>query len=85
MADGRFRDGLRSSQTSPRTPGPSDTRIRRNPIFSIGQVAQSRARSAEHLLVEGQLAEKFGQPGLRRFVEDGVIEELTEVIVLSLP
>ena len=41
VADGRFSEGLRSSQVSPRTPdGPSDTRIRRSPILSSGQVAQ---------------------------------------------
>jgi len=39
VADGRLSDGSRSSQVSPRTPdGPSDTRMRRSPIFSIGQV-----------------------------------------------
>src|SRR5882724_10775891 len=41
VADGRLSDGSRSSQTSPRTPeGPSETRMRRSPIFSIGQVVQ---------------------------------------------
>src|SRR3954451_11965859 len=39
--EGRFSEGSRSSQTSPRTPeGPSETRMRRSPIFSIGQVVQ---------------------------------------------
>src|ERR1700683_310994 len=41
VADGRLSEGSRSSQVSPRTPdGPSDTRMRRSPIFSIGQVVQ---------------------------------------------
>src|SRR5260370_16940025 len=40
-ADGRLSDGSRSSQVSPRMPdGPSETRMRRSPIFSIGQVVQ---------------------------------------------
>src|SRR3954464_7371811 len=41
VAEGRLSDGSRSSHTSPRTPeGPSETRMRRSPIFSIGQVVQ---------------------------------------------
>src|ERR1700685_3932827 len=41
VADGRLSDGSRSSQVSPRTPdGPLETRMRRSPIFSIGQVVQ---------------------------------------------
>ena len=41
VADGRLSEGSRSSHTSPRTPeGPSDTRMRRRPIDSIGQVFQ---------------------------------------------
>src|SRR5580700_7598292 len=41
VADGRLSDGSRSSQVSPRMPdGPSETRMRRSPIFSIGQVVQ---------------------------------------------
>src|SRR3954452_21009863 len=41
VADGRLSDGSRSSQTSPRTPeGPSETRMRRKPIFTIGHVVQ---------------------------------------------
>src|SRR3954447_6541371 len=41
VAEGRLSEGSRSSHTSPRTPeGPSETRMRRNPIFSIGQVVQ---------------------------------------------
>src|SRR6185295_2807395 len=41
VADGRLSDGSRSSQVSPRTPeGPSETRMRRSPIFSSGQVFQ---------------------------------------------
>src|SRR3954464_7952663 len=41
VAEGGVSEGSRSSQTSPRTPeGPSETRMRRSPIFSIGQVFQ---------------------------------------------
>src|SRR4051794_41981770 len=41
VAEGRLSEGSRSSHTSPRTPdGPSETRMRRSPIFSIGQVFQ---------------------------------------------
>ena len=41
VAEGRFSDGSRSSHVSPRTPeGPSDTRMRRSPMRSSGQVVQ---------------------------------------------
>src|SRR4051812_13926995 len=41
VAEGRFSDGSRSSQRSPRTPdGPSDTTIDRSPISSSGHVDQ---------------------------------------------
>src|SRR6202522_4679423 len=69
VADGRLSDGSRSSQVSPRTPdGPSETRMRRSPIFSIGQVLQKSRPVSSWTFSSRVSAAIFGSAVMKRLL-----------------